>query len=631
MKYCFKDFVFDDESLMLFKQGEAIVFRSNEAKLLALFLSNPEKIYSKYVILDMVWAGKVVAEQAVFQNISNLRALFGEEAIKTFSKKGYQWQLTFDLTAESLAAHSENDVVVAQPVKGAKVKIALGISLTLLGVFLLAGFFYYQTVSQPVAQAIPRIAVLPLLIDSTNQHASGISKDVVESMWQVMLKQKNFHHASAPAADYDDFFYTPQKYFKAISERNKTNYVLVMSVGQRNDRYFIRYALKGAADFWTAELEAKTWLQLSENIIAHLKRVTEAKILDIDSDNLRLANAKLTLLYGQYPDDLIILQRLILSQLYINDPNNAILLTQELQTKASLAGDDLYYGLGYLYLAKALLQQELLVEAAEQLHKAADVFQRINNYHLLSETQSQFADIGLRNKNYEQVKKALQQAIVTARQAQDLLLEVRLNNWLSIVANKLQQHDDKLYFLQQAESLLDKSHQSIEHYALIYFYSAMYTEDKRTAEHLYRRILQILPAEQRWWEYDRAQAHLSELLIQQQRWQDAVDIFMQAETSDASQHLMLAKIYAAQKLWEKAESHGLSAFKESSLNGRPLALDAALFLLTTYSEQHKLDEQKRYRQFILNEAVVPPLWVRFNKSALEKVGVEFEEKTLISD
>ncbi len=124
---------------------------------------------------------------------------------------------------------------------------------------------------------------------------------------------------------------------------------------------------------------------------------------------------------------------------------------------------------------------------------------------------------------------------------------------------------------------------------------------------------------------------MSELLIQQQRWQDAVDIFMQAETSDASQHLMLAKIYAAQKLWEKAESHGLSAFKESSLNGRPLALDAALFLLTTYSEQHKLDEQKRYRQFILNEAVVPPLWVRFNKSALEKVGVEFEEKTLISD
>ncbi|MES2674190.1 MAG: winged helix-turn-helix domain-containing protein [Pseudomonadota bacterium] len=629
MKYCFKDFVFDDESLMLFKQGEAIVFRSNEAKLLALFLSNPEKIYSKEVILDMVWSGKVVAEQAVFQNISNLRALFGEDAIKTFSKKGYQWQLTFDVVTEPPAAHPENDFEIAQPVKKAKGKVALGISLALFGVFLLASFFYYQSVSQPKAQAISRIAILPLLIDPASQ-GSDISKDVVESIWQAMLQQTNFQQVSAPAADYNDFFYTPQKYFKAISEPNNTSYVLAMTVGKRNDRYFIRYALKGTADFWTAELEARTWLQLSENIITHLKRVTEAKILDIESDNLRLANAKLTLLYGQYPDDLIILQRLISSQLHINDPNNAILLTQELQTKASFAGDELYSGLAYLYLAKALLQQELLVEAAEQLYKAADVFQRINHYHLLSETQSQFADIGLRNKNYEQVKTALRQALVTARQAQDLLLEVRLNNWLSIMASKFHQDADRLYFLQQSESLLDKSHQSIEHYAIVYFYTALYAEDKRTAEHLYRRILQILPAEQRWWEYDRAQAHLSELLIQQERWQDAIDIFMPVETADASQHLMLAKIYAAQKRWEKAESHGLNAFKESSLNSRPLAVDAALFLLNIYGEQRKTEQQKQFKQFILNDAAVTPLWVRFNKSALEKVGVVFDEKTLIN-
>jgi hypothetical protein len=34
-----------------------------------------------------------VSEQVVFQNISHLRAIFGNDAIKTFSKRGYQWQL----------------------------------------------------------------------------------------------------------------------------------------------------------------------------------------------------------------------------------------------------------------------------------------------------------------------------------------------------------------------------------------------------------------------------------------------------------------------------------------------------------------------------------------------------------
>ena len=88
MKYAFNDFVFDSEQLTLYKNNEVIACRYNEAKLLALFLSEPARIFSKDDILERVWAGKVVSEQAVFQNISVLRTLFGENAIKTFSKKG---------------------------------------------------------------------------------------------------------------------------------------------------------------------------------------------------------------------------------------------------------------------------------------------------------------------------------------------------------------------------------------------------------------------------------------------------------------------------------------------------------------------------------------------------------------
>ncbi|MCO7186927.1 MULTISPECIES: winged helix-turn-helix domain-containing protein [unclassified Pseudoalteromonas] len=93
MKLTFQDFEFDCQNLALSKQGRKISIKEKPATLLGLFLSDPQKIYSKAEILEHVWPGRTVTEQVVFQNIGHLRALFGDDAIKTFSKKGYQWQL----------------------------------------------------------------------------------------------------------------------------------------------------------------------------------------------------------------------------------------------------------------------------------------------------------------------------------------------------------------------------------------------------------------------------------------------------------------------------------------------------------------------------------------------------------
>ncbi|MCG7533850.1 winged helix-turn-helix domain-containing protein [Pseudoalteromonas sp. OOF1S-7] len=93
MKLTFQDFEFDCQNLALSKQGRKIGIKEKPAMLLGLFLTDPQKIYSKAEILEHVWPGRTVTEQVVFQNIGHLRALFGDDAIKTFSKKGYQWQL----------------------------------------------------------------------------------------------------------------------------------------------------------------------------------------------------------------------------------------------------------------------------------------------------------------------------------------------------------------------------------------------------------------------------------------------------------------------------------------------------------------------------------------------------------
>jgi len=112
MRYEIEELKFDSVSLVLMKEGEAIAIRHNEAKVLALLLENADKVLSKEDILSQVWQDKVVSEQAIFQNISSLRSLFGRNAIKTFPKRGYQWQ--FKVNEVSDVPSSANIVREAQ-------------------------------------------------------------------------------------------------------------------------------------------------------------------------------------------------------------------------------------------------------------------------------------------------------------------------------------------------------------------------------------------------------------------------------------------------------------------------------------------------------------------------------------
>jgi DNA-binding winged helix-turn-helix (wHTH) protein len=97
MLHRFNEFEFNSANLLLTKHGKALAIRHTEAKLLAVLLEQVGTILNKESILAHVWQNKVVSEQVVFQNISNLRNLFGNEAIKTFPKRGYQWQIATEV------------------------------------------------------------------------------------------------------------------------------------------------------------------------------------------------------------------------------------------------------------------------------------------------------------------------------------------------------------------------------------------------------------------------------------------------------------------------------------------------------------------------------------------------------
>ena len=77
MRYKINDVDFDSVSLVLSQHGQPLNIRHNEARVLLLLLENADRVISKEEILTQVWQDKVVSEQAVFQNISSLRSVFG--------------------------------------------------------------------------------------------------------------------------------------------------------------------------------------------------------------------------------------------------------------------------------------------------------------------------------------------------------------------------------------------------------------------------------------------------------------------------------------------------------------------------------------------------------------------------
>jgi DNA-binding winged helix-turn-helix (wHTH) protein len=93
MIFSFNEFQFDSDQITLTKAGKVVQLSEKPAQMLRLFLLEANQIHSKAKLLETIWPDRVVTEQVIFQNISLLRALFGDDAIKTFPKKGYQWQL----------------------------------------------------------------------------------------------------------------------------------------------------------------------------------------------------------------------------------------------------------------------------------------------------------------------------------------------------------------------------------------------------------------------------------------------------------------------------------------------------------------------------------------------------------
>ena len=79
MRYQFKDFTLDIESLEL-KQGGALVEVEPQVfSLLACLIENRDRVVSKDELIEMVWDGRIVSDGALNSRINSARKAVGDD------------------------------------------------------------------------------------------------------------------------------------------------------------------------------------------------------------------------------------------------------------------------------------------------------------------------------------------------------------------------------------------------------------------------------------------------------------------------------------------------------------------------------------------------------------------------
>ena len=90
-QYKFEQFQFNNENYQLTKNKIKHTIRPKTAMLLGYLIENRHKIISKKELFKSVWLTEHVQDHTLFQVISEIRKLSGNELIRTQPNLGYQW------------------------------------------------------------------------------------------------------------------------------------------------------------------------------------------------------------------------------------------------------------------------------------------------------------------------------------------------------------------------------------------------------------------------------------------------------------------------------------------------------------------------------------------------------------
>lgn len=627
MKCSFKDFEFDCEQQLLTQNGKVVLLNEKPARLLTLFLSDVDKVHAKEDILDYVWSGRVVTEQVVFQNVSYLRGLFGQESIKTFTRKGYQWQLPICEVSTKQAEIAET----SKPNKPSKSTDAKQSGSAQAGSLLTGNKQLSPTVKRPMFMLLS-ICLLILLFFVTgkptntdiNQSRVLTSSDGIYQLADYDVRSDS-ENGGTPSliitkspnlitnqAIFDSPFTTWQG-----SGAASHDLLLATKSYELNDANVLRFYIQGKARGWQGYVLSKETQSNIQKLNALLARLSSSQYFMHDSDHAALA--ELTLLHNENPSNFIITHQLISlhSELGYLDRATALINSEISNTK-----DDLNTGLLNLLKAKVTMGNNNWQSSTQSMNKSVETFQRLKLLHLESSALIEASWGKYFRSEHQESMLLLNLAASKAREANEPLLEVNARSQQAYLAGKTKQYQFMYTQMDLAKQLISLYELSDVHKIALLYYQAWNSVDIEDAIGLYKTILDstFSPLYKHYF-YSAAAAVLNHHIIKQE-WTTANES-MRAWQRESFVLLGKARVAFAQQDDENGARYAIDSFRRAQIDYQLKdALDAALLILQKTDSDNKTVTTAEFIGFIKQNST--HRWLRQNKNRLENIKEKYD-------
>jgi DNA-binding winged helix-turn-helix (wHTH) protein/tetratricopeptide (TPR) repeat protein len=606
MRYYYGEYCFDRDTFTLYYNDQPQALKTNEAKLLALFINKKADILSKDQILDEVWGEQSVSEQVVFQNISQLRSIFGRNAIKTFPKKGYQWQLPFNVQ-QSVQTELETSSATAVPYH---IRNFYLITTLLFLTIMAATFWLFPKENLNQNQANEQLYLIPFsTTDDTVQYQLTNFNNL---LGQKKLLKSNAGNVSV--ADTASLFNFPETTKQALNIAN--NHVVVSGyLSSYNEKFIVEYKLVGDKRNWSGYFigqDARALATALKSIIASLRNSGY-----FNEPNSALLGAKLRLLLEQRPNSPSIIYHLLRQQLNEQNYDVAKALVEKLINLTKNQANSPYMAMALFVKGMIYHQQNDYTQALEYYNQALAQLSTGRFTEIQYKIEMALAWLAYAQQSAKEMQQHVHNSAIYAQQKDNVLAQVSVQTTGSILSHKLGDIVNRYKYLNTAKSLLITHQVPAAHNAIIHYHLALFASDKKEAESYYLAVLSLPRLVQYQWLYESAVEDLLGWYIEEKQWKKAVSLFhSQPENSfNLSQKARL--------LYARGDNSGAfniakQAFDQARLDYQHNnALHAALLL---YQLQEHLSEHRSldYQQYIVQNA--SKFWLNKHKDELSKLG-----------
>jgi len=580
----------------LYKGEDIVSLKHTQALLLHFFLTDTDGIHSKETIMNAVWKDKVVSEQVVFQTISQLRALFGADAIKTFSKKGYQWQLA--LLAE-INAHNETPNIAIEQQKPARSQQPLWLAcafVTLAALIILTGYLYQPTdVNHKVALHLVQNQQTANLTKQT----PNLTKQTISLTKQAILNNELFSVKLVAEVHSSRQSFTTPKLAWQLSTIPAQQWLLWTETFAAANGTFLQYGLSSGNRHWQGYVFANSDQHLAEKLSKRLSQLHQLGLFNQPTSKLSLSSMISMLKVSPNDPDLL----LLLANYYVevNQLEVAMTYAQKLANTANAYRFSPYSAKAQLLISTIYRKHRKYQLAANSLQKMSETLAETPLWPLKYQHINARAWVAKDLHHFDKMFSILDQGLQFSQQHFSPLNVFKLHMTYSILAKKSGDGHKKYDHLNKAQALLLKHKLNDSNLAVVYYHLVIFTNDNSKALPYLEKILRLPKTMDNAWVID----HATELLIEQyivQKDFDLAKALLQKRPESPESLVLTAKLYHATDKHNEARSYFSKAFELSRLeHNAHMAVHAAFGLFQLNSHDPKI--QAEYMDYLERNAL----------------------------